>query len=81
MKSSRNSKRKQRGEQHSLPMFHRSADRTVSNCPTQKRDALLDMLIKNGFAEVRTMKTDTFQGPRDASLLNVPGYAEAVLRG
>ena len=61
-------KRKQRGEQHSLPMFHRSAIEQFQS-PDAEGDALLDMLITNGFAEVKTMKTDTFQGPRNASLL------------
>jgi hypothetical protein len=59
-------KAKQRGEQQSLPMFHVSA---IQQFQSPEGKALLDMLIENGFAEVKAMKADSFQGPRNVKLL------------
>jgi len=49
-------------------MFHRSAIEQFQS-PDGGGQALLEMLIKNSFAEVTAMKTDTFQGPRNVKLL------------
>ena len=59
-------KAKQRGEQQTLPMFHASA---IQQFQSPEEKALLGVLIENGFAEVKTMETDSFQGPRNVKLL------------
>ena len=70
-------KAKRRGEQVS-PMFVQPAVEQFRS-PDGGREAFLDLLIKNGFAEMQTMTADTFMGSRDLSIADLPGYTKAVL--
>jgi len=66
-------KAKRRGEQVS-PMFHRPAAEQFPY-PDEQREALLALLIGNGFAQMQAMETDTFMGQRNLSLLT---YRDAL---